>query len=420
MTGQGGSVIHRHSGYVLIDHLLEVPLDHADPGGEQIPLFAREIVAESRAHDGLPWLLYLQGGPGHRAPRGLPAWVERAAREYRVVLLDQRGTGRSHPLTRQTLADVPDPAARLRLFRADAIVRDAELVRARITGGRPWSVLGQSFGGFCATTYLSFFPDGLNEVIITGGLPSLTATADDVYRAAYPRVLEHNERFFARYPGDEELALRVAEVLRKEDVRLPSGEPLTVRRFQTAGMGFGTHAEFDDLHYLLEEAFAGPSTLSEVFLRRIEAKISFAEHPLYALLHEPIYAQGTATRWAAERVRAEFPEFDGSAPFRFTGEMIYPWLFEEDAALAPLRPAAKALAAHTDWPALYDPAALAHNTVPVVAAIYTHDMYVDTDMSLETAAHIPNLRPWLTPDHAHDALRATPTVLTHLLTLLHS
>lgn len=420
MAEQSGAVIHRHSGHVLIDHLLEVPLDHAAPQGERITLFAREIVAEQCEHDGLPWLLYLQGGPGHRAPRGLPAWVERAARDYRVVLMDQRGTGRSTPLTRQTLAGHPDPAARLGLFRADSIVRDAELLRARVTGGRPWGVLGQSFGGFCAVTYLSLAPEGLSEVLITGGLPSLTATAEDVYRAAYPRVLAHNERFFARYPGDEETALRIAELLRKEDVRLPSGEPLTVRRFQTAGLGFGTKSEFDDLHYLLEEAFAGPATLSEVFLRRLEAKISFAEHPLYAVLHEAIYAQGAATRWAAERVRAEFPEFDGGAPFRFTGEMIYPWMFTEDGALTPLRDAAEALAAHEDWPALYDLDRLARNTVPVAAAIYADDMYVDRDMSLATASHIRGLRPWVTSDHAHDGLRETPEVLSRLLTLLRS
>ncbi|GAB2816587.1 alpha/beta fold hydrolase [Actinocorallia aurea] len=419
MTERDDKVIYRHSGYVLTDHLLEVPLDHAAPDGERVALFAREIVAEARENDGLPWLLYLQGGPGHRAPRGLPAWVETAAQDYRVVLLDQRGTGRSTPLTRQTLADHPDAAARLRLFRADSIVKDAELLRAHLTGGRPWGVLGQSFGGFCAVTYLSFAPEGLSEVFITGGLPSLTATAEDVYRAAYPRVLAHNERFFARYPGDEETALRVAEILRKDDVRLPSGERLTVRRFQTAGLGFGTKSEFDDLHYLLEEAFAGPSLLSEVFLRRLEARISFAEYPLYAVLHESIYAQGGATDWAADRVRADFPEFDGSAPFRFTGEMIYPWLFEEDSALAPLRAAAHSLASFTDWPPLYDPAALARNTVPVAAAIYADDMYVDREMSLTTAASIAGLTPWLTPDHAHDGLRESPRVLTHLRSLLH-
>ncbi|RDJ94296.1 hypothetical protein B4Q13_15480, partial [Lacticaseibacillus rhamnosus] len=33
----------------------------------------------------------------------------------------------------------------------------------------------------------------------------------------------------------------------------------------------------------------------------------------YAILHEAIYAQGDATRWSAQRVRAEFPAFDPAA-----------------------------------------------------------------------------------------------------------
>ena len=244
--------------------------------------------------------------------------------------------------------------------------------RGHLAGDRPWSVLGQSFGGFCAVTYLSVAPQGLREVIITGGLPGLTATAEDVYRAAYPRVLAHNERYFARYPEDEAIARRVVDALREQDARLPGGDRLTPRRFQTLGIHLGSPARFDLLHHLLEEAFAGDE-LSELFLRRVDAAVSFAEQPLFAALHEAIYGQGAATGWAAQRVRDEFPAFDLDAggPVRFTGEMIYPWLFEEDPALVPLADAASRLAAKTGWPALYDPARLAANEVPVAAAIYS-------------------------------------------------
>ena len=40
------------------------------------------------------------------------------------------------------------------LFRADNIVRDAEEIRKNLIQDKKWSVLGQSFGGFCATNYL--------------------------------------------------------------------------------------------------------------------------------------------------------------------------------------------------------------------------------------------------------------------------
>lgn len=36
--------------------------------------------------------------------------------------------------------------------------------------------------------YLSASPEGLKHVLITGGVPSLTRPADDVYRATYRRV----------------------------------------------------------------------------------------------------------------------------------------------------------------------------------------------------------------------------------------
>ena len=50
-------------------------------------------------------------------------------------------------------------------FRADSIVADAELIRDCLSGDLDsaparWSLLGQSFGGFCAVQYLSVAPKG--------------------------------------------------------------------------------------------------------------------------------------------------------------------------------------------------------------------------------------------------------------------
>jgi pimeloyl-ACP methyl ester carboxylesterase len=419
---------YRQRGTVLTDHTFCVPLDHDQPDGEQIEVFAREVVAAERAADTLPWLVFLQGGPGFGAirPHGRDSWLDRALAGYRVLLLDQRGTGRSTPASRRSLArfaTAAGQAAYLAHFRADAIVRDAELIRAVLTGGEPWSVLGQSYGGFCTVTYLSLAPGGIREAFITGGLPGLATTADDVYRVTYGKVAAKNAEHYRRYPADVERARQVARYLRGNEVLLPDGAHLTVEAFQTLGRLLGASTGSDDLHYLIEDAFAGDG-LSDAFLLAVHGHLSFAAAPLYAVLHEPCYAQGAATRWSAQRVRAEFGGFDpaaaldGDGPLLFTGEMIYPWMFGLDPVLRPLREAADLLAEADDWPALYDPVRLAANEVPAAAAVYFNDMYVPTEFSVPTGQAIRGLRAWVTSEYEHDGLRASSgAVLDRLIAL---
>jgi pimeloyl-ACP methyl ester carboxylesterase len=410
---------YRQPGTVLTDHVFAVPLDHARPDGEQIEVFAREVVAAAKTEAELPWLLFLQGGPGFGSPRpaGRESWLDRALEDYRVLLLDQRGTGRSTPATRQTLGGLSSAQAQadyLAHFRADSIVLDAELIRRELIGDEPWSVLGQSFGGFCTVTYLSFAPHGIREAFITGGLPGLTVSADDVYRRTYPTVAAKNAAHYERYPDDADQARRVARHLAERDVRLPDGAPLSVQAFQALGSMIGQSTGGPGLHYLLEDPFAGDD-LSDAFLHAVQARLSFAAAPLYAVLHEACYAQGSATRWAAQRIRAEFAEFDAGpaldedspAPLLFTGEMIYPWMIDADPVLRPLRGAADLLAERDDWPPLYDPSRLAANDVPVAAAVYYDDMYVDREFSMATARGIRGLRRWVTSEYEHDGLRVS-------------
>jgi hypothetical protein len=44
--------------------------------------------------------------------------------------------------------------------------------------------------------------------------------------------------------------------------------------------------------------------------------------------------------------------------------------------------------------------------VPVSAAVYHDDMYVDVGLSLETAAHVPHVATWVTNEYEHDGVRA--------------
>jgi pimeloyl-ACP methyl ester carboxylesterase len=407
-------ISYRQPGTVLTDLTFTVPLDHADPGGRQIELFGRAVEPAGPPGADLPWLLFLQGGPGFGGPRpiGRDSWLDRALQDYRVLLLDQRGTGRSSPANRHTLAELGSAQAQadyLAQFRADSIVADAELVRRQLTGGEPWSVLGQSFGGFCTVTYLSQAPEGISEAFITGGLPGLRTTADELYRATYPLVAAKNRAHYARYPADAQRARQIARRLAASPATLPGGGLLTVEAFQALGGMLGSSRGSHGLHYLLEDPFAG-TELSDDFLYQVQSHLTFAAAPLYALVHEACYAQGTATRWAAQRIRAEFPEFDAAAaldgddPLLFTGEMIYPWMLANDPVLAPLATAAELLAQRDGWPDLYDPARLRASRVPAAAAVYVNDMYVPLEFSQQTALAIGALTPWVTSEYEHDGL----------------
>jgi pimeloyl-ACP methyl ester carboxylesterase len=391
---------HRAPGLVLSEHEFEVPLDHSRPDGEKLTVFAREVVAPAREHEEIPWLVFFQGGPGHEAARPLkpdnPTWLERALEDFRVLLLDQRGTGRSAPIGTLPGMAPEEQAEYLKHFRADAIVRDAELIRAEL-GVERWCALGQSFGGFCVTTYLSFAPEGLATAFVTGGLPPLDRQPDEVYRATYARLLAKNRAYYARYPEDRDRVRRIIERLEADDVRLPSGDRLTPRRFRQLGNLLGMSDGFEKLHYRLELAVDSPA-----FLHDVEADYAFARNPLYAIIHEACYAPGFATRWSAQRVLPDEIREDATL---FTGEHVFPWMFEDYGALRPLAGAAGILAEY-EWPQLYDAERLRVNEVPAAAAIYAEDMYVERAHSEETAAMIRGLRPWVTDEYEHDGLRA--------------
>jgi pimeloyl-ACP methyl ester carboxylesterase len=407
-------------GAVVREHEVTVPLHWGDPEAGTTTVFARELVARGRRDDDLPLLLFLQGGPGGKSPRPTRGgWIARALRDFRVVLLDQRGTGRSSPVTARSIARFPDPAAaaaHLLAFRADSIVADAEHLRRTVYGGRRWTTLGQSYGGFVTLTYLSRAPEGLERCLVTGGLAGLSADAREVYRRTWPRVAARNRRFHARYPGDAARLAAVADRLDAAPVLLPDGDRLTVRRLQTLGHALGMQSGAEELHWLVDEALDADGELSDVFLDEVARRTSYWRNPLYMALHESIYASGPgATAWAAEAERP--PEFDGGVrPLPFTGEMVFPWVFDEIASLRAFGPAARALAEVPEFPHLYDRVRLAANDVPVDAAVYVDDMYVDAGLSLETAEAVGNVRTWVTNEFEHDGLR-TGDVLDRLLDL---
>ena len=156
--------------------------------------------------------------------------------------------------------------------------------------------------------------------------------------------------------------------LESDAVRLPSGDRLTGRRLRQLGQMLGFSDGAESLHYLLELPVDSPALCHD-----IDQVVSFSRNPIYAILHEACWGDGGATRWSADRVMPD--DFRHSREL-FTGEHIFPWMFEDYGALVPLREAADLLAAR-EWPRLYHPDVLAANEVSVAALIYVDDPYVE-------------------------------------------
>ena len=278
------------------------PSTTTDPAGETIELYAREVVASDKAGQDLPWLVYLQGGPGLRgrtvSSAGRPGSAG-PSKEYRVLLLDQRGTGRSTPANRQTLPLRGGPAEQadyLAHFRADSIVRDCEAIRRQ---GAPAARPGPSSARASAASAPSptspspprGSPRPSSPAACPPSTPTPTTSTGPPTRASSarsPRTTPATRRTSSA-PAGSPTTCSTHEV--DPAGRLPPhrrGVP--VPRHRCSARGDGSHR----LHYLLEDAFvrtrAGPA-LSDAFQEEVQGLLSFAGHPLYALVHEAIYGQ---------------------------------------------------------------------------------------------------------------------------------
>lgn len=239
-----------------------VPRDWSKPENGQLKIFARGVRKaekpaspvsdeEEKKAAQLPWVVFFQGGPGFECgpPQHNAITQTILDRGYQMLYLDQRGTGLSSPVSASVLGlrgDDKVQADYLKAFRADSIVRDAEAIRKALTADYPpekqkWSLVGQSFGGFCCISYLSMFPESVREAFIFGGLPPLVKTPDRVYEQTYKTVIRRNEAYYAKFPEDVDRVRQIAYWLDKNTIRLPSGGVLTTRRFQQLGFNIGFH-----------------------------------------------------------------------------------------------------------------------------------------------------------------------------------
>jgi pimeloyl-ACP methyl ester carboxylesterase len=417
-SGSARTRSYRLPGLHVEELSVQVPLDHFGDRPGSLEVFARVVGAPGSTK---PFLLYLQGGPGAEAFRPTadsPAWLPRALEDYRVVMLDQRGTGRSTPIgvvdgavtgvpnalrtPPRSDADAEGLASHLTHYRADAIVEDAEIVR-RALGAQTWSVLGQSFGGFCTLRYLNSHPDSMDQAFFTGGLPAVgatpaeQATPTEVYARTWTTMIGKSRDFHRRSPRGRDRLLALAE-RSAEGLELPDGTVAGPAHVRLLGHLLGASGGVERLHYLLDldidsAAFRADFAAAQPFTAR---------NPLYAVLHESCWANGTASYWAAE---SAMPEEVRADPSLLGGEHIGQEVFRTG-GLRAWESVAHALAAH-EWPVLWQPAQLAAAEVPAAAVVFFDDAYVPREYSLATAELLPDARVWVTNEYEHNGLRAS-------------
>jgi len=396
------------------DHSITVPLVWGDADdGRTIDVHAAVVARDGG--ENLPYLVFLQGGPGNESPRAFhspsaPNWLDAALEHYRVVLLDQRGTGRSTPVGDADLERGTDELVEhITHLRADAIVRDCEAIREHL-GAATWSVLGQSFGGFTTLAYLSTDASSLEDVFITGGLSALGRHPDEIYSATYDKMRTESERYYRRFPQHRDAVRRLADLADAGRIRLPSGEVVSVSRLRSLGMLLGTNDGWQTVWSLLEH---DPGT--NAFAYDLAAALPYsARNPLYYVFHESSYADGFATSWSAERVE---PGDFRDDPTLLTGEHVRREWLDTVPGLQPWRDVTLALA-EVEWPRLYDADAVAASGARGATSIYVNDAFVPFEFAIETSRLIPGVIPWITSEHEHNGLRAGD-VLERLIDLAH-
>jgi len=407
------TTVRRMQDLTVEDHFIEVPLVWGDPAdGRTITVHAAVVSREGG--ESLPYLTFLQGGPGNEAPTPFhaptnPGWLDDALAHYRVVLLDQRGTGTSSPVSDAILDELSaaEVAEYLAHLRAHAIVRDAEAMREHL-GAETWSTLGQSFGGFTTLAYLSTDAGSLADVFITGGLSAIGRHPDEVYALCYDKMRVMTERYYRRFPEHRDAVRRLVDLADAGRIMLPGGEVVSRSRLRSIGSLLGGDNGWQTLWALLE---LDPTT--NAFRYDLAAALPFGgRNPLYYVFHESSYADGFATDWAAERTEPD--DFKDDVTL-LTGEHVRRDWVRTVPAFQPWAEVVDILAVH-EWPKIYDADRIREADPTGAAAVYVNDVYVPLEFSLETAALMPRVQTWVTSEHEHSGLR-TGDVLPRLIGL---
>ncbi|WP_433323704.1 alpha/beta hydrolase [Spirillospora sp. CA-294931] len=176
---------------------LTVPLDHRGQAPGELKL---QVATGDNADAPKGVLLFLSGGPGQPGASLIKRISERlpeVARQYRFVMIDQRGTGRFGAIDCPMLqaqvgsSDIEPPAPeavrecagilgdRRHYFTTEQTLGDLDLLR-RAVGVRKMSLDGVSYGSWTAARYADRYPRNVNKVVLDSVLPHVDSRGDDM------------------------------------------------------------------------------------------------------------------------------------------------------------------------------------------------------------------------------------------------
>lgn len=186
---------------------LKVPEDYAHPNGRKIQLAVAWVPAKNE--DAADPVFMLAGGPGQSARDSYPQIArafEDTLKKRNVILLDQRGTGQSHPLVckdkhgentvsekqtdespdaiRRFTANCRDQLSRdtdLRFYTTTDAIQDLDSVRAAI-GAAQINLVGVSYGTRVAQQYAHRYPQRTRTIVLDSVAPNELILGNDFAR----------------------------------------------------------------------------------------------------------------------------------------------------------------------------------------------------------------------------------------------
>jgi pimeloyl-ACP methyl ester carboxylesterase len=241
--------------------MLTVPESRDTSGVEVRTIRVAFAISPAGKRDGSDPVLVLLGGPGGSATdqlRGINSEYKALNRDRDLVVVDQRGTGRSSPLhctfgpaaTDSSAGAFLPPAhvrecvtrlsagADIARYRTSDFIADLELLRDAL-GVAQWNLHGTSYGSRVALQYMQRHPERIRSAILVGVVPpelrmpmTLGPDADSALDkvAADCSADEKCARSYPNFRAEVDSIARRLEVM-PAPVQVPhpeSGKPMTV------------------------------------------------------------------------------------------------------------------------------------------------------------------------------------------------